>query len=252
MSTRAQSTRDIRIGLLDDRLVALLLDRRRNAADDQRHHRRDEGVGHAQRADAVDPHHCRGGVAHDAEGAARVGGRDDPRDVADMDFALEQLQRHRPADQGRRDVVEEARDEPDDGQQEEGALPVVGQQRRHHIGNAALLEVAREQRKAHQQQEQVRQHHPFVLHMLEKSRRARTGLEAGESELVGGDGEETDERHVERLVVEKGDSKQRQREQDEVDGDAGDHDRLGHLAGGGGKRWRQHGEHQVRRQQAEQ
>ena len=67
------------------------------------------------------------------------------------------------------------------------ALPVVGQEGRHHIGHPALLEMPRQQRKAHQQQEQVREDHPLVLQVQRKPGEAGAELEAGERELVDRD-----------------------------------------------------------------
>src|SRR4029078_6850028 len=51
-------------------------------------------------------------------------------------------------------------------------------------------------------------------------------LEARKAQLVERDGGEAGERHLQRGVVEQGDAEQRQREQDEVDGDADNHNRL--------------------------
>ena len=61
--------------------------------------------------------------------------------------------------------------------------------------------------------------------------KARAGLEAGEHELVDDDRGEPDQRDRERVVVEQRDAEQRQREQDEIDGDA---EELGHRSGGRG------------------
>ena len=97
-----------------------------------------------------------------------------------MDFAAEHVARHGPADQGGRDVVEEARQDEDDDQQREPALPVVGQIGRHLVRNPAVLEVPRQQRKAHEQQEQVRQDDPLVLHLQAEAGEPRTEFEAGE------------------------------------------------------------------------
>ena len=66
----------------------MLLERCRNAEDQQRDRCRDIGLGNLERADAVDPHHGRRGVADDAAGAAGVGRRDDRGEIADMDLAL--------------------------------------------------------------------------------------------------------------------------------------------------------------------
>ena len=51
----------------------------------------DIGVQHAERADAVDPHHGSCRVANDAAGAACVRGRDDCGEIADVNFATEHV-----------------------------------------------------------------------------------------------------------------------------------------------------------------
>ena len=61
----------------------------------------------------------------------------------------------------------------DDDQQHEAALPVVGQDGRHDVGHLAFLEMPRQQREAHQQQEQVGEHHPLVLHVADEAGQAR-------------------------------------------------------------------------------
>ena len=95
------------------------------------------------------------------------------REIADVDLAPENMPRHRAADQRGGDVVEEARQHEHDDEQRKAALPVVGQEGRHLVRDAALLEMARQQREAHQQQEQVRQDHPFVLQVPAETREAR-------------------------------------------------------------------------------
>ena len=184
--------------VLHDRRMAVLLERRRDAVDQEARDRRDIGLEHRQRADAVDPHHGGGGVADHAAGAAGVGRRDDRGEIADVDFALEHVARHRAADQRGRDVVEEARQHEHDGEQREPALPAVGQERRHLVGNAAVLEMPRQDRKAHQQQEQVREDHPFVLHVQAEAGQSGAELEAGEDQLVEDDRGEAGERDLKR------------------------------------------------------
>ena len=135
------------------------------------------------------------------------------------------MARHGAADQRRCDIVEEARQHEHDGQQRDAALPVVGKIGRHSVGHAAQLEMAREQRKPHQQQEQVGQDHPFVLHVQREAGEPGAEFEAGENELVERDGRKPGQRDVERVVVEQRDAEQRQAEQDEIDRDAEDVDR---------------------------
>ena len=151
-----------------------------------------------------------------------------------MHFALEDVARHRAADQGGRDIVEEAREYEHDREQREAALPSVGQERRHLVRDAALLEMARQDRETHQQQEQVRQHHPLVLDVQRKAAEAGAGFESRERELVEDDGGEAGERDLERAVMEQRDAEQRQRKQDEVDRNAEDKDRRRRGRGGGG------------------
>ncbi len=87
-------------------------------------------------------------------------------------------------------------------------------------GNAAVLEMPRQQRKAHQQQEQVREHDGFVLQVQGEAGETAAILEAGEDQLVEDDHRKAGQRDLQRLVVKQGDADQRQREQDEVDRDA--------------------------------
>ena len=135
-------------------------------------------------------------------------------------LSSEHVPRHRAADQRGGDIVEEARQHEHDREQHEPALPSVRQERRHFVGDAAVLEMARQDREAHQQQEQVREDHRLVLHVQREAGEASAELEAGEDELVDDDGGEPGERHLQRLVVEDRDADQREREQDEVDRNA--------------------------------
>ena len=220
----------------------MLLQRCRDAVDQEARYRRHIGLQDGQRADAVDPHHGRGGVADHAARAAGVRGRDDRGEIADVDFALEHVARHRAADQRGRDVVEEARQHEHDGEQREPALPSVGQERRHLVRNAAVLEVPGQDRKAHQQQEQVREDHPFVLHVQAEAGQSGAELEAGEDQLVQDDRGEAGERDLKRAVVEERHAKQGHGEQDEVDRDAEDVDRrCGRPPGGASGGCRGHG-----------
>ena len=117
-------------------------------------------------------------------------------------FPAENMARHGAADQRGGDVVEEARQHEYDDEQHESALPVVGQEGRHLVGDAALLEMPRQQRKTHQQQEQVREDHPFVLQVPGETRQAVAELEAREREFVEGDRRKSRERDFERAMME--------------------------------------------------
>ncbi len=143
-----------------------------------------------------------------------------------MNLALENMPRDGAADQRGRDIVEKARQHEHQHQQDRAALPVVGEQRRHFVGQPALLEMPRQQRKSGQQQEQIGQHHPFVLHVMTEASEADAILESGEDEFVRDDRSEAGDRDQQGLMMEQRHAKQGQREQDEFDGNARDKDRL--------------------------
>ena len=200
--------------------MTLLLQRGGNATDDERDARRDVGVQHVERADAVDPHHRGRRIAHDAAGAARVRGRDDRGDVADVQLALEHGAGHRAADQRRGDVVEEARQHEHHDEQHETAAPVVGQVVGQPPRHVAFLEVPRQQREAHQQAEQVREHDPLVVQVAGQPAEARAVRKAGNEQLVERDRRQARERNLQRAVVQQRHAEQRQREQHELERDA--------------------------------
>ena len=78
--------------------------------------------------------------------------------------------------------------------------------------------------------------------MQRKSAEAGAELEAGEGELVGDDGGETGERDLQGVPVEEGDAQQRRREEDEIDGNAEEVERLRRRSRGRGQRWATHDE----------
>jgi hypothetical protein len=197
----------------------LLLEGCRDAKHKHRNPRRDVSLHYAEWAHARDPHHRRRGIADDAARAASVGGGHHGREITDVHL-LEDVARNGSADQGGRDVVEEARQHEDDDQENEPAGPVVRQERRHFVGDAAFLEVARQHRKAHQQQKQIGERHPFMVQMERETAETGAFLEAGDTELVGGDDRKARERDFERPVMKQRDPKQGQAEQDEVDGNS--------------------------------
>ena len=218
MKTRAGSIFRPFDAILLDRRVALLLNGGGHREDQHGDDGRDIGLHHGERADAGDPHHGGGGVADDAARSAGVRGRDDRGEIADVNLALEHVPRNGAADQGGGDIVEEARQHEHQDEQHDAALPVVRQQRRHLIRNPALLEMPGQQRKPHQQQEQIGERDPLMRHVVAEAGQARTVLEAGEDQFVDDDRGKAGERDLKRLVMEQRDPKQRQREQDEVDG----------------------------------
>ena len=79
-----------------------------------------------------------------------------------------------------------------------------------------------QQREAHQQTEQIGQQHPLVRQVQAKAGHAGAGLEAGKQDLVGGDGGQTGESHLQYMVVEQRHPEQRGGKEDEVDGNARD------------------------------
>ena len=100
------------------------------------------------------------------------------------------------------------------------AGPAVRQEGRHLVRDAAVLEVPRQDRKAHQQQEQVCQNHPLVVHLQHEAAETLALPEPGEEQLVDGDHRKPGQRDLQRLVMEDRDAEQRQAEQDEINRDA--------------------------------
>jgi hypothetical protein len=137
-----------------------------------------------------------------------------------MQAALEDAGGDRAADQRRRDVVEETREDPDDHQQHKRPEPAFGQQPRQHFRHAAVLEMTRQQRKADQQAEQIDQQHPLVRHVRPEAGEAVTGLETGDRDLVQGNHRQTAQRHLQHMVMEQRHAEQRRGEQHEVQRDA--------------------------------
>ena len=72
-----------------------------------------------------------------------------------------------------------------------------------------------------------------MLHVQRKAGQANSGLEAGEKEFVEDNSCKARERHLQRLVMEDGDAEQRQREQDEIHGNAEHVDRRRSSCGRG-------------------
>jgi len=208
--------------------MALLLNGSGHREDQHRNDSRDIGLHHGEGTDARDPHHGRGGVADDAARSAGVRGRDDRREIADVNLALEHVPRNGAADQGGGDIVEEARQHEHQDEQDNAALPIVRQQRRHLIRNPAFLEMPGQQRKPHQEQEQIGERDPLMRHMVAEAVQARTVLEPGKDQFVDDDRGKAGQRDFQRLVMEQRDPKQRQREQDEVDGYSKHKNRLDH------------------------
>src|SRR5229473_3661386 len=153
-----------------------------------------------------------------------------------MDLALKDVSRNGAADQGGRDIVKEARQHEYQEQQRHAALPVVGQQRRHFVRNPALLEVPRQKRKSHQQQEQISEDDPLMRHVLAEAAQSRTEFESGEDELVDDDGRESGQRDRKRVTMKQRHAEQGQREQDEIDGYSKHQHGLDHLSIASGRK----------------
>jgi len=127
---------------------------------------------------------------------------------------------YRAADQCRRDVVEKRRQHEDHHQQDERALPVIGKQLGKPRRHLARLEVPGEERKAQQEAEQVREQYPLVHEMQHEPRRTRTFGKRRERDLVERDHDEAGDGDFQRVMVEQRHADQRERKEDEVDGNA--------------------------------
>ena len=227
ITTRAQSMTDAAPHVLENRRVPLLLQGRGHGENQQRHEGGDIGSKDGQRAYARNPHHGGGRVAEHAARAAGIGCGDNGSKVADVDLAAKYVPRDRAADDRRRNVVEETRQHKHDHEQQQPARPVVRQQRRHLVRHGAFLEVTRQQSEAHQQQEQVREQRKFVTEMKAEAGQPCALLEAGEDQLVGGDGAKACKRDRQRVPVKQRDAEQGQREQDEIERNAEEEDWSG-------------------------
>src|SRR4030095_5320131 len=96
---------------------------------------------HVLRADPMNPHHCRCGVAYYAPRPPAVRGGDDRGQIADMHLRPEQPVRHLAAYHGGRYVVDEAPQPAHDHEKPESALPVIREDAGYHRRYAALLEM---------------------------------------------------------------------------------------------------------------
>ena len=86
------------------------------------------------------------------------------------------------------------------------------------FGDAALLEMAREQGKSHEEAEEVGEDDPFVGHVRSEPSEARAGRKAREGKLVGQDRCKTAQRDSERVAMEERHPEKHHSEEDEVDG----------------------------------
>ena len=221
----------IRRGIFLDRGVGRLLFGGDDAECEQRHDGGDVGIHHVEWADAVDPHHRGGGVAHHRAGAACVGCRDDGCQVADMHTTLEYAGGDRAANQRGSNVVEEGRQNEHHHQQHETALPVVREKARQHLGHMTVFEVPGQYRETEQQAEQIGNDHPFMRQVAGQPVQAGDTVKPGEAELVQDDGGKAGQRDLERVVVEQSDAEQGGGEQDEFDRDAENLQAIGGVSG---------------------
>ena len=88
------------------------------------------------------------------------------------------------------------------------------------LRQAALLEVIGQHREAEQQAEQVGQRHPLVRGMRRQARQARAAGEAAHREAPQRDGQRAAQRDLQRVMVQRRDAEQRQREEQELDRNA--------------------------------
>lgn len=199
--------------VLHNRLVLVLLLGRDDAGHDQRGDGRHIGVDHVEGRLPGQPHHGGGGVTDHRAGTARIGRRDDGRQIPDVQPLLEDYARGGDPNQGRRDVVEEGAEHEDQREEPEAAGPVVGQPLGEELRDAAVLEVLAQQGEPRQQAQQVGHDHPFVVQVLHE-------VEVRVAELESEDRHQTAEGDPQLLVVEPRHTQQGEREQDELDRDA--------------------------------
>ena len=119
-----------------------------------------------------------------------------------MNLALEDMSGDGPADQRRGDIVEETREHEHQDEQHNAALPVVRQQCRHLVRNPAFLEMARQQREAHQKKEQIAQSDPLMPQVVAETAEAGAVFESGEDQLVKHDGAETGQGNGQCVMME--------------------------------------------------
>ena len=135
--------------------------------------------------------------------------------------------RHGAADERGRDVVEERREHEDHHEQHEGAL---SSRRAGSAAAASGISLSSKCRASRANPSSRPSRLTITTHSCPrwKTKPARPApvLESRKQELVERDHREAGERHLERAVVEERDAEQRQREQDELEWNAGDLDRL--------------------------
>ena len=144
-----------------------------------------------------------------------------------MDAASIERRRHRAADQRRGDVVEKARQHEHHDEHREAAPPVVGQKSRQKDRHPAFLEMAREQREADDEQEQVDEQDPLAREMRGERAGSAVAVERREQELVDRDRRQADQRDPQRVVVQQGDAGEDRGEEEEFDRDAGNGGNVG-------------------------
>jgi len=213
------------LDVLHDGRVALLLEGGRKTTDQQRGTSPHVCVQHIQRGHAIDPHHCRSRISHDAARATSVRGRDDGRKVAEV-HAPEERMRHCATYHRARDVVEKRRQDEDDREQEECALPVIRQHVRQCERHVTLLEVTGEQCETEQQTPEVSDDYPLVSEMTRKAVKPHNASKRPKGKLVEGDRAQAGDGDFQRSAMEKGHAEECECEERKIDGEA----RQGRLA----------------------
>ena len=184
----------------------------------QRHEGGDKGLEHDERADAVDPHHGGGRVADHAARAAGIGGGDDGGEVADVHLAREDLPRASCRRSAPRRCCRGS-STPRTRSRAAAKAPFQSSGRKRGIASGTRLfsKWRESSAKPISSRNRLERIDPLVRHVHGRGRQARAFLEAGEAQLVGGDGGKAGQRDLQRVVVEQRDAQQRQCEQDEIE-----------------------------------
>ncbi len=208
---------DTRRCFRDDRLVALLLTSRDRPEHCEGHERAERGLQDIDGSHAVDPHHGRRCISDDRPRPTRVRRGDDGGQEPDVETVPEDDLGDRPPDHRRSDVVEEGRDDHDQKEQHEPALPVIRQPARKEVRNARLLEVLGQDGESQQQPEKVDQDGGLVSEVMCEAAEAHLTTEVSENDLVGCDRRHPDDREVERELVEHHHAQEDGPEHDELE-----------------------------------
>ncbi|MGB9044815.1 MAG: hypothetical protein WCC81_20400, partial [Pseudolabrys sp.] len=119
-----------------------------------------------------------------------------------MDLAAKDMPSHGSTNQGRRDVIEKARQHENHHKQCHAPFPVIGQKSWHFIWYAALLKVSGQKRKAHQDQEQIGKDYPFMLNVLAEASDPDAEFKTREDKLVCGYSRKPRQRYCKCVMME--------------------------------------------------